>query len=554
MLLVAWSVAFGVATLVVLEVIAPTGSLPNPLLFVRGLPSRLRRQRRYVQIVGIATRHGLSSRLGLGAHRDVQDSRRLARGLRLALTDGGVTFVKFGQMLSTRADLVGEDLAAELSLLTSEVEPVPWEAMRTALEGHIGAPLEEVFADLDPVPLAAASVGQVHAGRLHDDSDVVVKIQRPGANVQVAADLDILRRLARRVETRTDWGRDLGVSSLVEGFAVSLDEELDYRVEAANVRAIAPDPGEDAETLVHVPFVHERYSGRAVLVMERVRGVPISRADAELRRLSDGQRADLAASLLRLVLRQIVGTGVFHADLHGGNVLLQDDGRLALLDFGSVGRLDRSSRDAVARLMLAVDHDDAVAATDAVLLLLDRPEGLDDRRLEREIGSLLVRVRGGGATSGLFGDLFGLGVRHGFTVPGQVAAVFRAVGALEGTLAAIDPRIDFVESSRVAGAGLFTERFRPEEVRRTLESRLLQALPLVERLPRRLDAVGRQLEDGELSVRVRLLDDAEDRAFVTGLVREITMSIIAAACAVIAAVLLVSGVGPTRRRECRSIR
>ncbi|WP_217991147.1 ABC1 kinase family protein [Mobilicoccus massiliensis] len=539
LLLLAWGVAFGVATLVVLEVIVPTGSLPDPVVMLRGLPARVRRQRRYVQILQIATKRGLGGWFGLGAHHDVDDSLRVSRALRLALSDAGVTFVKFGQMLSTRADLIGDDFARELGHLTSDVAPEPWERLRETLAAHLGRPIEEVFAEIDPTPLAAASVGQVHAGKLVDGSDIVIKIQRPGASAQVAADLDIIRRLARGLDRRTAWGRDLDVLGLVEGFAESLDEELDYRVEADNAHAVAASMPRRGD--VRVPTVRTDLSGREVLVMERIHGVPITRARDRLAELTPDHRAHLAEALLAVVLRQIIDTGVFHADLHGGNVLLEDDGRLALLDLGSVGRLDRSTRDGVARLLLAVDHDDSIAATDALLLLLDRPLDLDDRALEREIGSLMVRARHGGHALDVFGELFHVVVRHGFSVPGQMAAVFRSLGALEGTLADIDPGMNLIDTAREVGGDLFLERLRPSEVRRTLESRLLQAVPLLERIPRRIDAVGRRLEDGDLSVRVRLLDDPRDRAFVTELVREVTTSIIAAACALLAAVFLVGG-------------
>ncbi|MDO5629239.1 MAG: AarF/UbiB family protein [Mobilicoccus sp.] len=541
-LMLAWSVAVGAAVLVVIEVIVPTGTFPEPVAALRGIPASVRRRRRWLDIMRIATTHGLTGWWGLGAHREVGDAHRVARALRLALSDAGVTFVKFGQMLSTRADLIGEEFARELSHLTSDVAPEPWERIEAVLTAHLGRPLEEVFTDLDRRPLAAASVGQVHAGTLRSGQAVVVKVQRPGALAQVTADLDILRRLADRLERRTAWGRRLRVRDLVDGFATSLDEELDYRVEASNVRAVSAGLGDRG--VVHVPWVEESLSGRTVLVMERIDGVPMSRAGSQIARLDAAQRSRLAHGLLGVVLRQILATGVFHADLHGGNVLLQRDGRAALLDFGSVGRLDRPAREALARLLLAVRHDDAIAATDALLTLLDRPAQLDDRLLERDLGSLIVRMRHGGNTTGLFGDLLTLVVRHGFTVPGQVAAVFRAVGALEGTLAQIDPHLDFVATAEQEGSSVFAEQLRPDAVRTSIESRLLQSWPLLERLPRRLDAVGRRLEDGELSVRVRVLDDPSDRRFVTGLVREVTMAVIAAACALIATIFLVSEGGP----------
>lgn len=484
-LLLAWAIALGIAVLVVLEALAPTGSLPDPLAVLRDLPARQRRARRYTQVIGIAARHGLGGFLGAGARTRQADATRVGRSLTRALAEAGVTFVKFGQMLATRPDLVGDTMAAQLGALQADVAAVPWPDLRAALEAGLGRPIEEVFAHVEEQPLAAASVGQVHGARLLDGTPVVIKVQRPGAAAQVAADLDILRRLGARLERSTAWARALHLGSLVEGFAASLDEELDYRVEAGNARAVAGSlPW--GQHVVHVPEVYLPFSGRTVLVMERVAGLPISRAGAALAALPAERRHELADALLRVVLRQILQTGVFHADLHGGNVLLRDDGSLALLDLGAVGRLDRTSREAIGRVLLAVDRDDSVAATNALLTLLDRPARLDDRALERELGELIARYRHGtgpGGAAGLFPDLFRLVMRHGFAIPPQVAATFRALGALEGTLATIAPGTDLVVAARRAGDELYDERRQPRELKATLEDQLLRLAPLLERLP-----------------------------------------------------------------------
>lgn len=545
-LLLAWAVAIGLAVLVVLEAIAPTGSLPDPVGLVRDLPARQRRARRYTQVVRIAARHGLGGFLGAGARAPGSDGLRTARALTQALPEAGVTFVKFGQMMATRPDLVGDDMARELGTLQADVPPVPWPQVRTALADGLGRPVEEVFADVDQAPLAAASVGQVHGARLLDGTPVVVKVQRPGAAAQVAADLDILRRLGARLERSTGWGRALRLGALIEGFAASLDEELDYRVEAANARAVAGSlPW--GQHIVHVPTVSAEWSGRTVLVMERVVGVPLSRAGSALAALPEARRRELAEGLLQVVLRQIVQTGIFHADLHAGNVMLRDDGSLALLDLGSVGRLDRTARDGIGRLLLAMDRDDSVAAADALLQVLDRPATLDDRGLERELGGVIARYRHGlgplGA-AGLFPDLFRMVLRHGFAIPPQVAATFRALGALEGTLAILDPGTDLVTAARRAGAELSAEQRRPTEVRAAMEDQLIRLMPLLERLPRRVDAIAGALEAGQLGVRVRLLADPEDRRFVARLAQQITMTLLAVGASVVAAILLVAPGSP----------
>ena len=541
----AWAVAFGLALLVILEAIVPTGSLPRPIRWLRGLPAGWRRSRLYAQIITIATRHGLGGYLrGRGRVPSGESDSAVARSLREALADGGVTFVKLGQMLASRPDLIGPAFARELSQLQSDVPASPWPVVESAVRSELGRPLPEVFATVDETPLAAASVAQVHPGTLLDGTPVVLKVQRPEARAQVTADLDIVIRLAGWLQRSTGWGQRLGIVNLAEGFAASLDEELDYTVELANHAAVAADL--EPRDGVVVPHAYRELSTPRLIVMERMSGTPVSRAAPLLATMDPAIRLSMAHRLLRTVLRQVMVTGVFHADLHQGNVLVDGTGRLALLDLGAVGRLDSGSRDALGLLLHAIERRDSVAATDAVLDLLDRPDDLDDRVFERELGQLLQRFAGagGGGSSGMFQALFSLVIRHHFAVPPQVAAALRALGALEGTLWSISPGVDLVAAAREEGRELLASRFGPSEVRAALEDQLVTLLPLLHRLPRRISSITESFERGRSVVSVRVLADERDRGFVTGIVQQLTTTVLAAACALGGIILLVSDTGP----------
>ncbi len=548
-----WVLAIGLAILVILEAIVPTGTLPRPIAWVRGMGGQRRRTRRYAEIIAIAVRHGLGGYLrGRSPVPTGEPTSKIARSLREALSDGGVTFVKLGQMLATRPDLIGPDFTRELSRLQSQVAPGPWSAVEPVLVGELGRPVDEVFADVDRTPIAAASVAQVHAATLHDGSAVVVKVQRPDARRQVTGDLDIVLRLARWLDRTTVWGRNLGVLALAEGFAASLEEELDYTVELGNMRAV--EAGLAAGDAIVVPAVHAHLSGPRLLVMERMTGQPVAEAGALLSALTAEQRHDMAQRLLRTVLRQIVVTGVFHADLHQGNIFVFEDGRLAMLDLGSVGRLDEGARTGLGRLLHAVDRNDSIGATDALLDVLDRPDVLDDRFFEREVGQLVQRSRtgfGASGSAGMFGALVTVIIRHRFSVPPQVAASFRALAALEGTLGSISPGFDLVASARVEGRTMLGDQLRPERVRATLEDQLVTLLPLVQRLPRRINAITDNLERGRTSFNVRLLADERDRGFITGILQQLTMTILAAACAVCGILLVTSESGPLMLPQLR---
>ncbi|MBB1514904.1 AarF/ABC1/UbiB kinase family protein [Tessaracoccus sp. MC1679] len=526
--------------LTVLEVILPTSRVPSLSSVITGIPGALRRLRRYVVIWWILLRRGLTAYLGPVAKADV-GSPRVARSLRKALTDAGVTFVKFGQMLATRADLLPPTFVRELSTLHSQVEAEPWADIRPVLEAGLDRPLSEVFDTVEEKPIAAASVAQIHAARLADGTDVVVKVQRPRARRQVTADLDILLRLAHGLERRTVWARQIGAVGLAEGFAASLHEELDYRVEVANMRGVAA-----SGTLI-VPQAFDELSSERVIVMERLSGDPLSTAGDALASLPSERRRALAEELVAGIVHQVFVTGVFHADLHPGNVVLTDDGELALLDFGSVGRLDRPARSALAMLMYAVERQDSLVATDAVLDLMDRPPGLDDRALERDIGGLVMRFSGDSAPGGaaaMFAELLDLVVRHGFRVPPQLAAVFRTLGTLDGTLRLLDPRIDLVSVARAKGAELAHELASPEKMREQASHQLAALLPLLARMPRRLSRIAEHLEDGTLQVNVRGFADPDERRFLAGIGQQLNLTLIASVLGLGGLFLLTRDGGP----------
>jgi ubiquinone biosynthesis protein len=227
--------------LVVAELVVPTGTWPRPDRWWRELRGKLARARRYSQITRIATRHGLLSvrRTHFGVVGAASERSELAESLRLALQEAGVTFVKLGQQLSTRRDLLPEEFVVELAHLQQRVAPVAGQRIEALLTEELGASPHELFAEFSTQPLAAASIAQVHWARLHDGTEVIVKVQRPGIRPLVERDLDITLRLARSLQRTTDWGRALRVVDLVEGFAAALLEELDFRVEARNMAAVA---------------------------------------------------------------------------------------------------------------------------------------------------------------------------------------------------------------------------------------------------------------------------------------------------------------------------
>ena len=543
--------------IVAAEALVPSGTVPQPVDVVLGARRALARSRRYSQISRIAVRHGLGPYLrGRGRRGEDEAGGRaaLARSLRQALEEGGVTFVKLGQLMSTRRDLLPEEFISELSHLQDQAEPAPWEQVEEVITRSLGAPAGEVFAELQAEPAAAASIAQVHKARLRCgdglDAEVAVKVQRPGIRSTVEQDLDILLRLADTLEDRAHWARAVGTAGVARGFAAAMREELDFRVEARNMAAVAAiwegqQRAVGGSVQVVLPALHEQLCTEHVLVIEWLDGVSLRDAGP----LIDDRGLDrekLTRALLRSMVYQITEGGVFHADPHPGNVLLLTDGRLALIDFGSVGRLDAQQRSALQNLLLAVGRADPAALRDALLELLTRTEEIDEWQLERALGRFVARHLVGTSppTAQMFTDLFRLASRFELAIPPEIATVLRALATLEGTLSLLTPGIDIAAEARQYAAGRVATQLSPTAAPKSAAEEMVALLPVLRRLPRRFDRVTGALEQGRLGLNVRLFADERDRRVVTGLTHQFLLAFLGATSAIVAAILLGTTGGP----------
>ena len=297
-----------------------------------------------------------------------------------------------------------------------------------------------------------------------------------------------------------------------------------------SVAAASDSRGSDG---IAIPVPYRPLCTARVLVMERLDGRPLAAIDA---RVSADVRAAVARSLLDCLLRQVMLEGTFHADPHPGNVLLLADGRLGLLDFGSVGRIDAGLRTALQRLLLALDRGDPAGLADALLEVVERPGELDELRLERMLGRFLARHTGAGITPDvtMFTDLFRIVSEHGLAVPPEIAAVFGRWPRWRARSSSSPPAsTSWPEARRFAGDQL-TAQFSPDVLRKTAADELIALLPVLRRLPRRIDRIGGALEAGRLSVNVRLLADPADRRYLTGLLHQVILVALAATSGVMA--------------------
>lgn len=516
------------AATVVLDLLSDRPSTERPMVRVphpvRGARAAVRRGRRYVHVLRIASRRGLAPYLGL--HGNPANAIVAASSVRGAMEEAGGMFVKLGQLLAGRADLLPAEVRREFSRLQEQVAPADAAAVEQLVETELGAPLDEVFAAFELEPIAAASIGQAHAAKLQDGTDVIIKVQRPGIDTVVEDDLATMRWLAHMAERRTAWGRSYRVAALADEFANALREELDFRAEARNVReaalALADQPG------VVVPHAYTELSTRRVLVLERVAGDALSDLPAR-RALADDARK-LGDALLRAVVAPMMTGERFHADPHPGNVRVLPDGRLALIDFGATGRLDAFEQASVTDILLAVREGDPSLLLDAVRQVAIVRRDVDERQLEHALAHFLARHVSPAAKpdASMLTELLQVFLTFGIALPAGTTTMFRALVTLQGTLECLCPGYPVIDAAQELASTLVMSRIEPSTFAAAAQKEVLTAVPLLRRVPRHLDRIATQLENGDLRLQTRLFADPDDAKVLGRLVGQVVLVLAAA--------------------------
>jgi ubiquinone biosynthesis protein len=509
--------------------------LPHP---VRGVRSLSRRIIRYAEVGTIWVHRGL---VHPGDDTEIAGSR-LGRALRKSFEDAGGLFVKLGQAMAQQPQLVTPAVAAELAPLQLEAAPADLEAARAVITADIGPP-EEIFAEFHPTPLGSASIAQTYLAQLRDGQEVVVKVQRPGVASAIERDLDILRRFADRFDRRRTWARAIGLKELVAGFDERTREELDFRIEADNEASAARSIG-DAGVVV-VPRVIEGLTTERVLVEERAPGGSVGSVDSFAGWEAEKRRV-LADGLLSLMLGQMLSGEPFHADPHPGNVFLRPDGRLELIDFGAVGRLDPYERSAFLDLLRGLQRQDPAVIREGILRIGVAHGTVDEEALDRELARLLSRqVRTDGRIDPrMFQDLLFVLRDFRIVLPRSTTTLLRTFMTLLGTLEVIAPGYQITEAAQRLGGELVAQRDLPHDLQGLLADQAAKNAHIIERLPREVDALTRVLLRGDFRARLRLLSDDEEIRTAKSLLNRVVMAIVASALSLASAVLLTAGSAP----------
>lgn len=491
---------------------------------------------RGVQVASILVRHGFAPLLGWGSGKaESLDQRDLARRARLALEDAGGVFIKLGQLLATRPDLLSSAALTELARLQSSVAPLSSPVIEAQIETQLGRPLAEVFSSVEQEPLGSASIAQAHGAVLLDGSRVVIKVRRPGLERVLDRDLIILARLARAVEGRFAWARQLKVRRLAAEFADALRTELEFDTEAQRIGemeiALAGEP------LVTVPRVVPGLTRQGLIVMGRLEGKPLAQSSADAVPANAGQLAD---ALCSSQVGAMLDGRRFHGDPHAGNVLLLDDGRLGLIDLGISSRLDAFERAAVFQMLLALRLEQPALLVESMTTIgaLD-PAIHDPDEVERAMARFMAAYLAPGLPPGrALTDLLRLTLDLGLTLPPSTSAMFRALATLSATLELLSPGYPVIDKIAELGGDEFRRRLMPTSAIEFVKQEWSELGPIIRRLPRQVDRLATMLEHGRVGVRTRILADGDDRRFLERLLNRFVLTLLSLGTGVVAVMLL----------------
>ena len=503
---------------------------------------RVRHLGRYRQIVQILVRHGLGAfvdQLGLTSlvawparlrRREPPPApQTVAEHVRAAIEELGPTFIKLGQVLSTRPDLIPPSLLAELNKLQDEVPPAPWDAIRQVLEEAYGGPVERVFAEFDPTPIGSASLAQVYGARLHDGTDVVVKVQRPGILRTITVDLEILQDLARLAQERTALGEIYNLEEVAEEFAFTLRGELDYVREGRNAERLRQNMA--PLKTVYVPRVFWEYTTERVLVLERLHGVKIDDVDGLLAAGLDPHQVILNAA--EMIVQQALVDGFFHADPHPGNFLVLEGNVLGLMDFGIVGYLSARVREDLIRLFIVSVLMDSEGIVEQLLRMSVTHRAVDRARLRRDIERILVRYYGLPLkyirAREVIEDLLPIVYRHHLGMPADLWLLGKTLMMWEGLAYKLYPEFDFFAVADPYVRRFLREARAPRALARRASMVVNQWASLIVEAPRHLRPLLMQLEQGQWEVRSRQESDPEYIAHLERMVSRLTITFLLAA-------------------------
>ncbi len=473
------------------------------------------------------------------ARRDVHGIRTVGERIRLVLEELGPTFIKLGQLASTRSDLLPENVINELVKLQDQVPPFAAEEARQIIELELGLPIEQMLESFQEHPVAAASIGQVHLGKLHTGELVAIKVQRPGVARIVQRDLEILQDLIGIAKRHMDWVSQYNISEIIDEFSKSMRAELDYNVEGRNMERLGQNFANNRR--IHIPKTFWNYTSARVLTMEFVDGIHMGKPDEIVQQ--GLQLSDVAQRLVDSMLQQIFIDGFFHADPHPGNLLALRDGRVAYLDFGMMGRLNSDTKNGLAGFVIAMLRKNTDSMVRAILRLGFVPDDIDITSLRGELERLrdqyydvpFSQIDLGQALN----EMFSIIRTYQIDIPSDLALLGKALITLEGVIERLDPNLSILKMAEPFGRRLLGERYSPKRIRERITDGALQAIEVLTDLPRQTSELSRVIRSGKLKVEVNVPELGELLHKMDQIVNRLAFSIVLLAFCIIMVGLII---------------
>lgn len=505
---------------------------------------------RYREIARVLVQHGLGWTLGrlglpehLHRHAEVQPPEHAPVHIREMLEELGPTFVKLGQLLSTRPDIIPEVYVEELSKLQDTAPTVPFDQIKAVVESEFKVSLGTLYLDFDEIPVAAASLGQVHRARLHDGTPVIVKVQRPGIADVVDTDIEILRKRAAFLESHWDKARVYGVVEVVDEFATTIHEEMDYTREASNTDRLREST--ESERGISVPRVYWDLTSRRVLTLEEMQGIKIT--DLVENPLPQIKMADIADRLASSFLKQIFVDGFFHADPHPGNILVSESGEISLVDCGMVRRLDVENKAGAIRMLIAFEEQNTRMLADEILYLGIYQTEVDVRRLTRDLAKVLrayYDVRSRSVNMGrLLARVLNVSVSHGIRLPVVFAVIAKVLTGVDGLCSRLDSNFNFTQVARRFVGQAVRSELRSEAMPTSFYRAMASMRDLALALPEQLERLMRKAVEGTLRLEFKHQGLEEVEETLARSANRISIALVVAGATIGSSVIVSAGKG-----------
>jgi ubiquinone biosynthesis protein len=423
--------------------------------------------------------------------------------VRLMLEELGPTYIKLGQILSTRSDLLPKEWIEELSKLQDSVPSFHFQQVKETIEADLGKPLEEIYLEFNPVPIAAASIGQVHYARLMNLEEVVVKVRRPGVVPQVHSDMEIIHEVVRLVEARTTWGKRYGVVSILNEFARTLNLEMDYRNEATNAIRLRKAMGSMAR--VRVPYIYWNLTSERILTMEYIDGVKIN--DLEKLDAAGVNRSELAEIFIRSIFKQLLIDGFFHADPHPANLFVDlKDQTLVYLDLGMMGRLLPEQRQILSDIFRSIIRRDSEDVCCLVMTIGTPFQKVDENSLKRSIDHIINRYLEVSlediSFAALIAEILKVIFTHGVRLPSELSLAFKTIMQGEEVARTLDRKIVILDIAKTASQQVMLQMLNPSNLLDQINDAIREFYRLRKVIPRALESILKQFESGNFKVSI----------------------------------------------------